>query len=169
MAEGLCYGHHDVPLAASFADEARAIVAQLPWVPVETWSSPAERCQRLARVLAKGAVTTDPRLAELHMGRWEGCRWEELRGPEVDAWFADPWHARPPGGETVPELLARVGELQAEWRRRRAERCVLVTHAGVIRAWRSLCEKRPLAELMAEAVPLGSLWSIDGRRLSQAP
>jgi alpha-ribazole phosphatase len=154
---GLCYGHHDVALASTFAADAAAVSAALPWRPLEVRTSPATRCTRLAASLGVIDVRVDPRLAELHMGRWEGRRWDELSGPEVEAWFADPWQARPPEGETAPELIARVTALRDELQSSNADRVALVTHAGVIRAWRSLAESRPLAELFAEAVPFGCI------------
>jgi len=159
VPKGLCYGRIDVPLAATFAREAASTRARLPWAPEAVMSSPAERCRRLAAELTPAgvAVVIDARLAELSMGAWEGRLWEDLRGYEVDRWMADPWRERPPGGETTDEFLARVGAVRAELAvdpRRR----LVVTHAGVIRAWRSLDERRKLAELMSEQVPFGSLW-----------
>jgi alpha-ribazole phosphatase len=158
---GLCYGRTDVPLAAGFAAEAAAVRANLPWPPREVWSSPAERCRRLAEELATGEVRIEPRLAELDMGEWDGRCWDELSGPVHAAWMADPWRTRPPGGESADDLLARVGALRSEILGSRPERLLLVTHAGVIRAWRSVGEGRPLPELFSEAVGFGSftrLW-----------
>ncbi|HLP09925.1 MAG TPA: histidine phosphatase family protein [Opitutaceae bacterium] len=157
IPSGLCYGRTDVALAESFDDEAAAVRASLPWAPLVVWSSPAERCRRLAARLTDAAVRIEPRLAELDMGEWDGRRWDELSGPVHAAWMADPWRTRPPGGESAEDLLARVGEVRGELFAARPERLLLVTHAGVIRAWRSIGEGRPLAELFSEAVGFGSL------------
>lgn len=155
---GLCYGRCDLPLARTFEAEARAVALKLPFVPVSVWSSPSERCLRLAAHLAKGLpVRADARLAEMYFGDWEGRAWEELRGPAVDAWMEDPWQARPPGGETVPEFLARVRAFRDEFLAAGPDRAVIVTHAGVIRCWRSLAERRPLPELFAEKVDYGQV------------
>ncbi|PTY08132.1 alpha-ribazole phosphatase [Opitutaceae bacterium EW11] len=155
---GLCYGRCDLPLAKTFDAEAHAVALKLPFVPETIWSSPASRCVRLAERLGKGRkVSTDPRLAELHFGEWEGRPWEELRGPAVDAWMNDPWRARPPGGETVPEMLERVRAFRDHLLDRPEKHVVLVTHAGVIRAWRSLAEKRPLAELFDLKIGYGEV------------
>ncbi len=154
---GLCYGRTNVPLAETFDAEAAAVRASLPWTPLAVWSSPAERCRRLAARLTAGEVRIEPRLAELDMGEWDGRRWDDLSGPVHEAWTADPWRTRPPGGESAEDLVARVGALRAEVMAARPERLVLVTHAGVIRAWRSIGEGRSLAELFAEPVGFGSL------------
>lgn len=161
VPKGLCYGRIDVPLSESFGDEAEITRGRMPWIPDVIVSSPAARCRALAHALTVGGVPVliDERLAELSMGRWEGRLWDELRGPEVDAWMADPWHERPPEGETADELIARVGTVRSELMHAAVERCAVITHAGVIRAWRSLAESRSLADLMNEAIPFGSVWA----------
>ena len=157
IPQGLCYGRTDVPLTEGFEHEAAVVRASLPWTPLAVWSSPAERCRRLAARLTAGEVRLEPRLAELDMGEWDGCKWDDLSGPVHEEWKADPWRTRPPGGESAEDLVARVGALRAEVMAARPERLVLVTHAGVIRAWRSIGEGRALAELFTEAVGFGSL------------
>ena len=156
--------------------------------PPMIWTSPATRCRVLAdklqRRLGISEIRVDDRLAELHFGLWEGCRWDDLRGGAVDAWMRDPWNMRPPGGEAAWELWERVKAFRDE---RRAEMAcargvsealkntliksdevswisgdgIVITHAGVIRAWRSLAENRPWQELFAEKIALGSVWTVD--------
>jgi alpha-ribazole phosphatase len=157
-AEGLCYGRAEVPLAATFPTEAEAVRAALPWAPRAVWSSPAQRCRRLAAAISGADPVLDERLAEVSMGAWEGRPWEALRGPEVDAWMADPWRVRPPGGETAGEFLARVGAFRRGLLETAEAGTVVVTHAGVVRAWRSLAQGRPLPEVFAEPVPFGALF-----------
>ncbi len=157
LAAGLCYGWCDVPLAETFAAEAAATRAALPWTPDEVWTSPAARCRALADTLGVARVTVEPRLRELHMGAWEGRRWEEFRGPESEAWALDPWRLRAPGGETGEEFWARVGEVRVELRANEVKRIAVVTHGGVIRAWRGLAEGRGLEAMMREPVGFGSV------------
>lgn len=154
---GLCYGRSEVPLAGSFPDEVRSVLERLPWAPVEVWSSPSLRCRALAERLGAPRVRTDPRLRELDFGAWEGRRWDDFHGPESDAWALDPWNRRPPGGETAAELWARVGELRAELIASGGERVALVTHAGVIRAWRAHAGGRQFCEAWAEPVAFGGI------------
>jgi alpha-ribazole phosphatase len=159
--EGLCYGRHEVLLAHSFEAEAAEVRRHLPWIPAEIWTSPAKRCRRLADYLAERfilSVRVDERLAEMSFGEWEGKAWESLTGEAVSAWMRNPWTARPPGGETAEELVARVAEVRSEFLARSQERVVIVTHAGVIRAWRSTAEQRPLADLFEEPVTYGGVY-----------
>jgi alpha-ribazole phosphatase len=155
---GVCYGRTAYPLAATFAEEARGVRAILPWAPTEVWTSPADRCRALADTL-EAPVRIDPRLAELDFGQWEGRRWVDFRGPASDAWALDPWTQRPPDGETTAELWARVGRVRSELLSRDSGRIVLVTHAGVIRAWRGLVSGRSLREVWAEPVAFGGVES----------
>ncbi|MDO8540654.1 MAG: histidine phosphatase family protein [Opitutaceae bacterium] len=154
---GVCFGWSDVPLADTFPEEARSVRERLPWVPAEVWTSPALRCRALAERLGAAQVRIDPRLQELDFGAWEGRRWEDFHCPASEAWALDPWNERPPGGETAAELWARVHELRAELVARDADRIALVTHAGVIRAWRGLTTGRLLREQWSEPVEFGGI------------
>jgi alpha-ribazole phosphatase len=44
QAPGICYGHYDVPLADTFADEVAQLWPKLPPSPYRVFSSPALRC-----------------------------------------------------------------------------------------------------------------------------
>jgi alpha-ribazole phosphatase len=154
---GVCYGRSEVPLAETFAEEARSVRGRLPWEPAEVWTSPALRCLALADRLGAAPVRIEPRLWELDFGAWEGRLWEDFRGPESEAWALDPWSRRPPGGETAEELWDRVGELRSELIAADADRIALVTHAGVIRAWRGHETGRSLRELWADPVAFGEI------------
>ena len=132
---GVCYGMTDLDLAATFDDEAAAIVATLP--PADRLvSSPLQRCRRLAERIgaARGlAPVFDERLREFDFGTWEGVPWDAIPRMELDAWATDFFHARPHGGESVHMLRERVGTAIADYRRSGASH-VVVTHAGVIKA-----------------------------------
>ncbi len=54
---------------------------------------------------------TDPRLAEMCFGEWEGLTYADLRARAADLLALreqDPWHFAPPGGESCEQLLPRV-------------------------------------------------------------
>lgn len=130
----LCYGRTELDVAPSFAEEAAAVLVELP--PVDRIvSSPMLRCRKLADYLSEArgvSVEEDRRLVEMDFGDWEGQAWSDIPRAELDAWAADFLHARPHGGESVADLRARVSEALSE-ELARAERTVIVTHSGVIR------------------------------------
>lgn len=156
-APGLCYGQLDVPLAESFAEEAQAVrntlAAQFPDGLPPVWSSPSQRCQRLADALAV-PYRTDARLMELNFGTWEGRTWAELDSPEARHW-GDHWQtAAPPAGESLPELLTRLQDFLAEINSADA---LLLTHAGAIRAIHHLVLGEPLEAAFRRPVGYGEL------------
>lgn len=137
----VCYGCTDVPLAESFAAEAMRVKITLGQInPHAVFSSPANRCQKLARYLGYHP-TIDPRLAELDMGDWEMLPWEKIDRQELDAWARDLKDYRLPGGESFALLLDRLRAFLHETFSHLNERHILLfTHAGIIRALRYLAD-----------------------------
>lgn len=158
---GLCYGWRDVPLAESWRDDVAAVQANLPWSPCEVWTSPAARCRTPAELLGAERIVIEPRLRELSMGDWEGRRWEDFRGPESEAWALDPWRLSPPGGESAEAFWARVEDVRTQAIVANIERLAIVTHAGVIRAWRGLAKGMNFSTALREPVPFGSIHLAD--------
>lgn len=166
VAEGICYGRTDLALAAGFEAEAARLAGSLPPVAAVV-TSPLGRCLRLAEAIAAARrlpLTVEPRITEIDFGRWEGRAWAEIPRAEIDAWAADLMHARPHGGETVAELAARVQAALDDWRS--GPRPLLaVTHAGVIKAVRSLTGGAPDWH---GSLPFGG-WEEAGAALSRRP
>jgi broad specificity phosphatase PhoE len=109
---------------------------------------PELRCRRTAAGLGWECLI-EPALADLDFGQWRGLPLHEV--PETDAvrWFNDP-KASPHGGESIQDLLARVGAwLDAV--QDTGDRIVAVTHPAVIRA----------AVIHVLGAPPKSFWRID--------
>lgn len=151
--EGICYGRTEVRLAPTFAADADAVRSQLGAKPKIVYSSPATRCLTLASVLGSD-IRIDERLQELNFGDWENRRWDDLPRAEFDSWAGNFVDVAPPRGESFRELTRR---LESFRRDRPADDAVIVTHAGVIRAW--LCLKRgtPLSAAFDFSVDFGEL------------
>jgi probable phosphoglycerate mutase len=129
-------------LAARLAPEGLAAVC----------ASPLERARETAAPIAEAAgvaLRPEPALNALDYGAWSGRTWEELGGdPAWAAWNADRAGGRPPDGETLGSLQARVaGWLGAVRDRHRGERLAAVTHAEPIRAALVWVLGAPLAAL----------------------
>lgn len=94
----------------------------------------------------------DPALDECDFGTWAGRTLEEVHREDpgrAHAWMTDP-HARPHGGETLAELLARVGG----WLDAQAladGRGIAITHGGVVKA----------AVTHALGAPVAAFWRVD--------
>jgi alpha-ribazole phosphatase len=163
-AHGLCYGRLDVELCSpeTLEAEVRAAVAAarerygLASAALTLRSSPATRCTRMATCVEAELCRkyeVEPDLAELHMGEFEGRPYTELERRRPFRRFMSNWQtARPPGGETVPELEARIARL-VERAKLHEQDELWCTHAGVIRALRVLREKVTWSEALAVPVP----------------
>ncbi|MFC4311076.1 alpha-ribazole phosphatase [Steroidobacter flavus] len=148
VASGVCYGQTDVPLAETAEQDIQAALAPLPRFE-RIYSSPAQRCSRLAKVLAQRDacdVTLAPELQELHFGHWEQLPWARIPREHSDPWAADTWNLAPPGGETEQALWTRV----ASWYRTAlsptASRCAIVAHGGSLRVLRCLILGLPVED-----------------------
>ena len=96
--------------------------------------APSRAAQETARILGLDVVVT-PALRDADHGAWAGRRLDEVAIADSElfaAWVSDPG-AAPPGGESVLELIARVGGW-IDGRVAVPGTTVAVTHAAVIRA-----------------------------------
>ena len=107
-----------------------------------SFASPARRTVETARALG-----LDPELVvefgEQDFGAWTGRRHDELAASGGDAYaqfWNDPAHARPPGGESFEDQVARV---RLGLARVSSGQATLVVHSGTIRA--ALCIALDLA------------------------
>ncbi len=135
---GICYGNTDVELAETAAEEIAVAVSQLQNID-QLYSSPLQRCTRLAEAIARAfnlPVQIDERLAEMDFGTWQGLSWDDVPRHELDLWADDFFTAKPHGGENVEELRCRVLNFLTDLSKQvdPEARVVIVSHAGVIRS-----------------------------------
>jgi alpha-ribazole phosphatase len=145
-ARAILYGIMDVPLCeTSLLEQAPmycALAARLPRPAV--WKvTPLSRTRRTAEaIFAAGyphaEAEVEPDLIEQSLGEWQG-----LPHAELPARLALPKHAfwplagheRPPGGETMADVIARVGaSLESLAVQHADEDVVVISHGGAIRA-----------------------------------
>lgn len=76
---GYAYGQTDVPLKASFMEEAARVKQVLEGHTFDqVWSSPLSRCRRLATYCGYPEPMIDPRLMEVSFGEWEMKSWDDV-------------------------------------------------------------------------------------------
>jgi probable phosphoglycerate mutase len=122
-------GWFNTPLTATGEDQARALRSVLDGHGFDgVWSSDLARAIVTAR-LAWGEPRQDRRLRELNFGELEGADYHVLRQPEYRK-IVDFRDFAAPGGESMPELRARVQDFVGELP---AGRHLVFTHGGVIR------------------------------------
>ncbi|MDT8375098.1 MAG: histidine phosphatase family protein [Mariprofundaceae bacterium] len=128
-------------------------------------SSPLERCRQPAVAWARAAgipCKTDPRVAEMRYGEWEGLTSEEImaRYPGMlEQWRADPAGMLVPGGESAEQLRDRIAAFWSEvCDRHDGKHLLVVAHSGSIRMLLAHILAAPIATMRSMQMPYGC-WS----------
>ncbi len=157
----ICFGQSDVGLAPGEADLVRLIDKTSDIMPAAIYTSPLQRCRKIAEKLGTQIPILDERLKELHFGEWEMKPWNEIDQSALQGWMNDFVNEPCPGGESYVTLFERVKSFWHDCSGMQEEKVVVVTHAGVIRAWLALVLDLPLAQSFVFDVPHGSISRVD--------
>ncbi|MDE0925906.1 MAG: alpha-ribazole phosphatase [Methylophilaceae bacterium] len=162
IAPGVCYGQTDVDVAASFVQEASRTRKKLPDNIDAAFSSPLQRCVKLANALALDNITYDGRLKELHFGDWEMQAWDDMPRAYLDEWGQNYAHMSPPNGETFRELQLRgISFIEEMLTQYHGKHIVIVTHGGMVRALLAHVLSMELKGLFRFNVDYGSVTQLD--------
>jgi len=131
----ICYGQTDVDVAESFMEEAEKVKQKLDNRTFDAvYSSPLQRCTKLANFCGYNNPIWDKRLMELNFGDWENTPWTEISDPHLQNWYADWINTRTTNGESFADQVERVGQFLEELKATNLKNVLIFTHAGVIRA-----------------------------------
>ncbi|OJU37136.1 MAG: alpha-ribazole phosphatase [Bacteroidales bacterium 45-6] len=131
----VCYGQTDVDVAHSFPQEAEKVRLQLEGTAFDAvFSSPLQRCSKLAAYCGYPQAINDKRLMELNFGDWEGIPWNEINDPNLDRWYLDWINTPTTNGESFAEQVERVKNFLGGLKATTHDQVLAFTHAGVIRA-----------------------------------
>jgi alpha-ribazole phosphatase len=144
-ARAVLYGVMDVPLCeTTLLEQApmyRSLAARLPR-SADWLVTPLSRTRRTAEtIFANGYPTADlavePGLIEQSLGEWQGLPHHELPAKLIHpahAFWPLAGNEKPPGGESMAEVITRVGSAMERLAETRAGRdVVVVSHGGAIR------------------------------------
>lgn len=147
--KGICYGQADLDVTSSFPEEAAIIQRYLPAGIQQVYSSPLQRCHKLAsRLFPDHQLVLDDDLKELHCGEWELQNWDAIAKEEIDPWMSDFVNHQVPGGESYLQLYERT--VNCFTRIAMQEKPVAVfTHGGVMRSILSYITHTPLSDSFA--------------------
>lgn len=141
------------PCDEPVSDRGRRELARATAPVVDRWvCGPERRAVDTARTFGS-AVEIEPALCDLDYGNWAGRTMDELPEDDLETWLTDP-AAAPHGGESVGDLITRVGAWLATMGAGH-ERVGAVTHPAVVRA----------ATVCALAAPASAFWRVDVRPL----
>jgi alpha-ribazole phosphatase len=163
VPQDICYGQTDVPLADSFETESASVRSRLSGIQFDNvFCSPLSRCVKLGTLL-NHPLQLDDRLKELNFGEWEGKPWNTIFKLETGKkWFADYLNEACPNGESYRDMLRRVENFINDLPQTNGN-ILIITHAGVIRAFRVLLKKWPVKKTFDKPVAYGQITAIEKR------
>lgn len=130
---GTCYGRSDVPLKASFEQEAAQVRERLTGIKFDkVFSSPLSRATRLAVYCGFPTPILDDRVREVDYGEWEMQRFDHIDERLLKAWYDDWRYVRPPQGESFWDEYQRVAAFIDEIRQHDWKRVAVFCHGGVL-------------------------------------
>jgi len=133
-AEHRIQGHTDVALSTEGLRKMQGL--RLPFPAARVFASPMQRTRQTAEAMGLGNPILDARLMEQNWGRWEGLSLQaitEQEGKDAFIRAGRRGQFRPPGGESIDEVMVRVGDFLRDAGREDSD-AIAVTHMGVLRA-----------------------------------
>ncbi|MBN2333680.1 MAG: histidine phosphatase family protein [Deltaproteobacteria bacterium] len=132
-------GHIDIEVTDKSLQTMETMASQLAAYPItRVFSSDLSRSYQGAAVIARHLDLPHTSLAafrEIKMGRWEGLTFAEVKErypDDIKKKFSNFINYRIPGGETIPEVEARVfGALDQILANHAGEHMILVAHGGI--------------------------------------
>jgi broad specificity phosphatase PhoE len=128
----------------------------------EVISSPSGRAYTTAKLIRpmEKQITTDPRLMEIHLGKWQGKTEEEIHH-EFPSEYKHYWNAPDryynDGGETFEEVINRVEDFLQEIERTYTDgRVLIVTHGVAIMAFLSIVKKLTIKDFWSTPITEGT-------------
>lgn len=137
IEKGICYGQADLDIVESFYEEAAIIREVIPAEIHQVYSSPLQRCRKLAEHLFESPIEFHSDLMEINCGEWELLHWDAIPKEEVQPWMDNFVQIRMPGGESYEDLYARTTRRFEQIRKNVLENkqpVAIVAHGGVIRS-----------------------------------
>jgi broad specificity phosphatase PhoE len=169
----LCGRSAGVPLSPEGVTQAHQLAAHFAGSTIDAvQSSPRQRTRETAGPIAAAVgrpIDFAEGIDELDAGEWTGRSFSDLAGDAAwQKWNTNRDQARPPGGESMRELQARVIRHLQSLEDTKIESVVLVSHAEPIRAALLHCLDVPLDRFGEIAVAPGSISIVrsEGGRLT---
>ncbi|MDO5716923.1 MAG: histidine phosphatase family protein [Tissierellia bacterium] len=149
-AKRMFQGTLDIPLNEEGIAAAELVAHNLKDVDIDRiYTSDLKRARTTAEIIGakKNLVPMiDPRLREIHMGKWQGkVKFHIEQEPDYIQFREQPHLYAPQHGESFHELIERIESFQREICPE--ENTVVVTHGLVILTWLNLLEGKELVEL----------------------
>lgn len=167
--EGKLYSDPEAVLSDAGMKQAKALADFCKGEnPELLFSSSASRTRATADIVGKTLAMETLCISgfeEQSVGDWEGRSYLEIKKQDpglYERWSRDPIRNRPPGGESIEDLLDRISKSMAELLQERAgKKVMIVSHAGVIRSALVLALGMPIDNFYRISVPCASVCKLD--------
>lgn len=144
VESGTCYGQADLDVIDTFEQEASIIKQYLPDSIAQVYSSPLQRCRKLADYLFPGHnIKHHHDLKEISCGAWELQKWNDIPQELLMPWMNDFVNVRIPQGESYLDLYNRVVNCFTSISQQTLP-AAIVSHGGVMRSILSHITQTPL-------------------------
>lgn len=159
---GFCYGQSDVDVSADFEKEAAIVKTKLETMQFDAvFSSPLQRCMKLACFCGFPHPICDKRLMEINFGAWEMKPWSEIDDPQLLRWYDDWENESSTLGESFNMLISRVEDFLVELKSDSYQHVAIFTHAGVIRSAGVIANRFTASEAFELIVNYGDIFEIN--------
>jgi alpha-ribazole phosphatase len=150
VTKGICYGQTDLEVTDTFLHEASLIKKVLPDNFQAYYSSPLQRCSKLAATLfPNNTIIHHPHLKEINCGIWEMQHWDAIDKKDLDPFMNDFVNIPMPNGESYIDLYTRVTNYFSSISNDVLP-AAIVSHGGVIRSILSYITNTPLQKSFDE-------------------
>ncbi len=161
------------PLGMRQAEAMAALVAELVAREGDGWrlvASPIGRAQRTAEAVARAtglAVETDPRLAEVCCGEWEGRLRAEVAEIHPERFATGEWFFGAPGGETFEDVHARAASWLRDLPPEGERRVIAVSHGVWGRLLRGAYAGLDREATLAQDVPQDAVYRLQNGQIDR--
>jgi alpha-ribazole phosphatase len=146
VKKGICYGWADLDVTETFEQEANAIKNILPNTIEMVYSSPLQRCSKLANHLfTNKKIIYQDDLKEINCGSWEMQDWDAIPKAEINPWMDDFVNVIIPNGESYIDLFERVTKI-FNYIFEQKQVSAIVAHGGVLRSVLAHVTNTPLVD-----------------------
>ena len=164
VPKGMCYGWSDVPVAATFEQEAAETKKNLAGKTFDcVFSSPLTRARKLAAFCGFPDPVVDDRLKEMNMGDWEMMRYDDIesKDPAILKWYNDYMNLAATNGESYRMLYQRVANFLDELRQHDYQRVAIFAHGGVLICAGVYARLFPENDCFSHLTPYGGIQVIE--------
>jgi len=158
---GICYGQTDLDVASSFESEKETILNKLCEEYDAVFSSPLQRCSKLANFINGQQREDDKRIMEYNFGDWELLPWSDFKTTEAENWMNNFVDQAAPNGDSIISMQVRVMDFFNELFKKDYQKVAVVTHSGVQRLLHAHILETPLTHLFRLQLEFGAVLEVN--------